>query len=84
MAEKVPIQELVDTMYKLVQEYTGKKKLKPKELTGEVMMKFGEDRVSKEDARNALDELVNSGKCVYTYFGTSYIELAGKEEGAAR
>jgi len=75
MADKVAMEELVDTMYNLVKEYTGKKKLKPKELINEVLMKYGEDRVSKDEAKEALKELVDSGKCVYTYFGTSFVEL---------
>lgn len=75
MADKVPVEQLVDTMYNLVKEYTGKKKLKPKELISEVMMKYGEDRVTKDDGKEALKQLVDSGKCVYTYFGTSFIEL---------
>ena len=82
MAEKVAIEELVETMYKLVEEYTGKKKLKPKELINEVKMKYGEDRVSKDDGKEALRALMDSGRCVYTYYGTSFVELAGREEAA--
>ncbi|MFC1910180.1 hypothetical protein ACFLXC_02655 [Chloroflexota bacterium] len=75
MAEKVAMEEMVETMYSLVKEYAGKKKMKPKELMNELFMKYGEDRVSKDEAKEALKELVDSGKCVYTYLGTSYIEL---------
>jgi len=43
---------------------------------------FGADRVDKQLCKEAIKELVNSGRLVYTYFGGSYIEVPHRE-GAA-
>jgi len=80
MPEQVSIQEIADTMYKLVQEYTGKKKFKAQELVKEAMAKYGEDRMSKAAGKEALKLLIDSGKCVYTYFGGSFVEIPRKEQ----
>ena len=79
MAEKVTVEELADNMYALVEEYTGKRKLKAQDLVKEVIEKYGEDRVSKADGKQAIQLLIESGRCVYTYFGGSFVELPPKE-----
>ena len=78
MADKVTVEELADSMYKLIEEYTGKRKFKAQDLVKEVMQKYGEDIVSKSDGKQAIHLLIDSGRCVYTYFGGSFVELAGK------
>jgi len=78
--EKVSIEEIVDTMYKLVEEYTGKKKFKAQDLVREAIMKYGEDKVNKADGKQAIKMLIDSGRCVYTYFGGSFVELPPKED----
>jgi hypothetical protein len=42
-------------------------------------MKYGEDKVSKADGKKAMKTLIDSGRCVYTYFGGSFVELPPKE-----
>ncbi len=79
MADKVTVEELADSMYKLVEEYTGKRKFKAQDLVKDVIQKYGEDIVSKRDGKQAIQLLIDSGKCVYTYFGGSFVELAPKE-----
>jgi len=79
MADTVSTEEIADTMYKLVEEYTGKKKFKAQDLVKEAVMKYGEDKVSKADGKEAMKLLINSGRCVYTYFGGSFVELPPKE-----
>ncbi len=79
MAEKVAVEELADTMYKLIEEYTGKRKLKAQDLVKDVMQKYGEDIVSKRDGKQAIQLLIDSGRCVYTYFGGSFVELPPKQ-----
>jgi len=79
MADKVTVEELADSMYKLVEEYTGKRKFKAQDLVKDVMQKYGEDVVSKKDGKQAIQLLIDSGRCVYTYFGGSFVELAPKE-----
>ena len=79
MADKVTVEELADSMYKLVEEYTGKKKFKAQDLVKDVMQKYGEDIVSKRDGKQAIQLLIDSGRCVYTYFGGSFVELPPKQ-----
>ncbi len=79
MADKVTVEELADSMYKLVEEYTGKRKFKAQDLVKEVVQKYGEDIVSKKDGKQAIQLLIDSGRCVYTYFGGSFVELAPKQ-----
>ena len=43
------------------------------------LAKYGEDVVSKRDGKQAIQLLIDSGRCVYTYFGGSFVELAPKE-----
>ncbi len=76
------VDEIADAMYKLVAEAQGIKKLKPMDLIKTMIQMFGEDEVDKKTCKNAIKELINSEKCVYTYFGGSYIELPHRE-GAA-
>jgi hypothetical protein len=71
------IEELADAMYELVKEYTGKKSYTARELGKEMRAKYGADRKTVKDA---LKHLLDSGRCVYTYKGTSYVELAGRDQ----
>jgi hypothetical protein len=75
------VEEVADAMYKLVQEAAGLKKLKAMDLTKSMMELYG-DEVDKKLCKSAIKQLIDSGRCVYTYFGGSYIELPHKE-GAA-
>jgi hypothetical protein len=73
--------EIADAMYKLVEEAQGMKKLKPMDLTKAMVQLFA-DEVDKKLCKKAIRQLVDSGRCVYTYFGGSFIEIPRKE-GAA-
>ena len=75
----VSIEKIAETMFKLVEQDAGKKKYKPGDLTKKMIEVFGEDQVNKKDCKNAIKELVNSGKLVYTYFGGSFIEVPHEE-----
>lgn len=75
------VEEIADAMYKMVAEAQGVKKLKPGDLTKFMMQQYP-DEVDKKTCKAAIKELVNSGKCVYTYFGGSFLELPHRE-GAA-
>jgi hypothetical protein len=72
---EITIQQLADEMYNLVRDYTGKKKFKPSDLVKEMEAKYG---VSKEEGKQALKELIDSERCVYTYAGGSFIEIANR------
>ena len=75
-------EEVADAMYEMVKEYQGKKKFKAGDLTKAMIQKFGDDECDKKLCKAAIKELINSGKCVYTYFGGSYVEIPHKEAAA--
>jgi hypothetical protein len=50
-------------------------------ITKMIVQMYGEE-VDKKVCKAAIKQLIDSGKCVYTYFGGSFIELPHKE-GAA-
>jgi hypothetical protein len=68
-------------MFKLVEQAQGMRKLKATDLTKSIQEMYG-DQVDKQMCKEAIRQLMESGRCVYTYFGGSYIELPHKE-GAA-
>jgi hypothetical protein len=70
--------EVADAMYKLVEEARGLKKLKPTDLTKAMVQLYG-DEVDKKLCKLAIRQLMESGRCVYTYFGGSYVEIPEKE-----
>jgi len=77
------VHELADEIYKMVAEATQmRKKLKPGDLTKAMIQMYGDQGVDKKMGKDAIKELVDSGRCIYTYFGGSYLELP-HQEGAA-
>ncbi len=75
------VDEIADAMFNMVKEAFGIKKLKPMDLT-KAMMQLYEGEIDKKMCKAAIKELVNSGRCVYTYFGGSFIEIPHKEGSA--
>ena len=75
------VEEIADAMFTMVKDATGMKKLKPTDLIKAMKELYGDD-VDKKMCKEAIKQLVNSGRCVYTYFGGSFLELPHKE-GAA-
>ena len=82
MADKMSVEEIAEAMYQMIAGYAGKKKFKPNDLPKEMVAQYGEDMVSKDDAREAVRMLIDSERCVYTYFGGTFIEVP-HQEGAA-
>lgn len=78
----VQIETLAEEMFKMVSDYQGKKNLKATDLTKAMVAKYGEADCSKDDCKHAIRQLIDSGRCVYSYFGGSFITLPHKE-GAA-
>jgi hypothetical protein len=76
------VEEVAEAMYKMVEEAQGLKKLKPMDLTKSMVQLYGDEGVDKKMCKAAIKQLIDSGRCVYTYFGGSFIELP-REEGAA-
>ena len=79
---QVPVLELADAMYKMVKDTMGMKKWKATDLQKASIEMFGESNVDKQLCKDAIRELVNNGRLVYTYFGGSFLEVPHKE-GAA-
>ena len=78
----VTTEEVADAMFEMVKEYQGKKKFKASDLTKAMIQKYGDD-VDKKFCKGAIRTLMDSGRCVYTYFGGSFIEMP-PEEGVAK
>jgi hypothetical protein len=68
-------EEIADAMFEIVSEYQGKKKFKAGDLIKAMIQKYGEAEVDKKLCKAAIRILMDSGRCVYTYFGGSFIEL---------
>jgi hypothetical protein len=80
MPETVPVEKIAEEMYALVTECAGKKNLKAGDLTKAMIAKFGEAACSKEQCKQAIRILIDSGRCIYSYLGGSYVQLPPKEE----
>lgn len=75
------VEEVAEAMFNMIKDAQGQKKLKPMDLTKAMVQLFPDD-VDKKMCKAAIKELIDSGRCVYTYFGGSFIELPHRE-GAA-
>lgn len=75
----IPVETLAEEMYQLVAACAGKKNLMPGDLTKEMIAKHG-PACSKEDCKKALRILIDSGRCVYSYLGGSYVQLPPKSD----
>ena len=75
-------EQVADAMFEMVSEYAGKKKFKPSDLTKAMVQKFEAEGCDKKTCKAAIRTLMDSGRCVYTYFGGTFIEVPHKE-GAA-
>lgn len=80
MAEPLPLDELTEAMFRMISEAQGVRKLKPTDVSKAMIERFGPERCSKDACKQAIRLLVDSGRCIYTYFGGSYIELPGQEQ----
>ena len=65
---------VADAMYALLKDYAGKKNLKAMDLTKAMIEKFGED-CDKQLCKEAIRNLMDSGKTTYSYVGGSYVVL---------
>jgi hypothetical protein len=75
------VETIAEAMYKMIEEGAGKKQYKAGDLTKAMRQQFG-DKADKKTCKAAIRSLIDSGRCIYTYFGGSFIELPHKE-GAA-
>lgn len=77
----VSTEQLADEMFAIVEESAGKRKIKAGDLKKAMVAKYG-DEISGKDVKAGIKLLIDSGRCVYGYFGGSSIELP-HTEGAA-
>ena len=68
-------EEVKNKIYALVEKSVGRKKLKSSDIQKTVSAEAG---VSRDEVKEALKDLVDEGKLIYTYFGGSYVEIPPK------
>jgi hypothetical protein len=71
----VSVDEVATAMLELVTSTQGKKNLKAMDLTKAMIEKFGEEACDKVLCKQAIRQLIDSGRCIYSYVGGSYITL---------
>jgi hypothetical protein len=71
----VSVDEVATAMLELVTSTYGKKNLKAMDLTKAMVEKFGEEACDKALCKQAIRQLIDSGRCTYSYVGGSYITL---------
>jgi hypothetical protein len=69
------VEDVANAMYEMVKDYHGKKNLKALDLTKAMIAKFGEDECDKKLCKKAIRDLMDTGRCTYSYVGGSYIVL---------
>jgi hypothetical protein len=72
---EVSVDTVAEAMYEMVKEYHGKRNLKALDLTKAMIEKYGEDAIDKKFCKKAIRQLIDSGRCTYSYVGGSYIVL---------
>ncbi len=77
---EVSVEALAEEMYQMVAECAGKKNLQANDLTKAVISRHGDGVCTKADCKRAIRLLIDSGRCVYSYLGGSYIQLPAKED----
>ena len=74
-------EELCNYIYDLVAKAQGKKNLKAMDVQKAVLKEYPDQ--PKNDIKFAIKELIDTSRCVYTYFGGSFIEIP-HQEGASK
>jgi hypothetical protein len=80
MTDPIPVDELAEAMFRMISDVQGLRKLKPNDVSKAMIERFGLERCNKDACKEAIRQLVDSGRCIYTYFGGSYIELPRPEQ----
>ena len=81
MADEYTVDQVADAMFKMIEETKGKKNLKAGDLRKAMIKQLG-GNVDKAVCKLAIRSLIDSGRCVYSYFGGSFITLPPKEEAS--
>lgn len=75
----IAVDTLANEIFQIVSEASGKKNLKAGDLTKEMIARHSEAACNKDDCKKAIRILIDSGRCIYSYLGGSYIQLPPKE-----
>lgn len=68
------VEDVAGSMLHLVRECHGKRNLKPLDLTKAMSEQYGAS-LTRDLGKAAIRHLVESGACIYSYTGGSYIVL---------
>ena len=72
---QVTVEQVAEAMYELIKSTYGKKNLKAMDLTKAMIEKFGAESCDKVLCKQAIRQLIDSGRCIYSYIGGSFITL---------
>jgi len=72
------VEQVADAMFEMVESTYGKKNLKPMDLIKAMVDRFGEG-CDKKLCKLAIRSLIDSGRCIYSYVGGSYVTLPEKK-----
>ncbi len=71
----VDLNQVADDMFEMVKAVAGDKKYKPGDLLKAMVKKYGDEGLTKKQAKEALRIQIDSEKLIYTYINGSFVEL---------
>ena len=75
MTQLATVEEVASTMFDIIARAHHIKKISPAELIKSADRVFG-TRSNKQTNKLAIKSLIESGKCIYAYYGTTTIDIA--------
>ena len=69
------VDTIADAMFEMVKSTHGKKNLKPMDLIKAMIDEYGDAGCDKKMGKLAIRQLIDSGRCIYSYVGGSYVTL---------
>jgi len=69
------VDTIANAMFEMVKSTHGKKNLKPMDLIKAMIEEYGDDGCDKKMGKLAIRQLIDSGRCIYSYVGGSYVTL---------
>ncbi|HSP89859.1 MAG TPA: hypothetical protein VLN08_03075 [Vicinamibacterales bacterium] len=77
---EISVDQVAEAMYNLIVSTHGKKNLKAMDLTKAMIEQFGDASCDKAVCKLAIRQLIDSGRCIYSYVGGSYVTLPPKPD----
>lgn len=72
--------DIADSIFELVKENFGKKKFRPTELQRAMAKKYNVPKLDKKIFKAAMRELIDSQRCIYTFYSGTYVEIPHEEK----